>query len=439
MYLLYSAALGLSLLLTSPYWLLQMARAGKYRAGLAERFGRVPGRLARDPRRSVWVHAVSVGEVLAVSRLVEKMWSEWPERRVVVSTTTATGQKLARERFGEENAFYFPLDFGFAIAPYLRALRPELIVVAETEFWPNFLRLARGAGARIAVVNCRISDRSFPGYRTWRAILRRVLANVDLFLAQSEEDASRLMEIGAEPERVRSGGNLKFDIKAPAASVFAGQLRAATAGAEHVIVCGSTVEGEEPLLLDAFRAVLAAYPTALMILAPRHPERFDEVASAVTTRQIALARRSQWQPGSALRGGVFLLDSIGELAAVYSLATLALVGGSLVPRGGHNILEPAQHGVPILVGPFTFNFRDIVSIFLSAGAVDVVQPHTLKDEWLRLLRDPEARRALGRRAAEVFAAQSGATDRALAALAELLRATPADAPFRARPAPPARV
>jgi 3-deoxy-D-manno-octulosonic-acid transferase len=369
------------------------------------------------------------------------MRREWPDRRIVVSTTTATGQKLARERFGEENVFYFPLDFAFSVRRYLRALRPELVVVAETEFWPNFLRLAKGAGARIAVVNCRISDRSFPGYRMWRTLLRRVLANVDLFLAQSEEDARRLVEIDANASRVRSGGNLKFDIKAPPASVFTGQLRAAIAGAEHVIVCGSTVEGEEPLLLDAFRAVLAEYPSALMILAPRHPDRFDEVAAAVTTRQLSFSRRSQWQPGSGLRGGVFLLDSIGELAAVYSLASVAFVGGSLLPRGGHNILEPAQHGVPILVGPFTFNFRDIVSIFLRAGAVHVVQPHALKDEWLRLLRDPEQRRALGSRAAQVFAAQSGATDRAFAAMTELIGASGASEPAarNEQPAPPARV
>src|SRR5580698_8098855 len=217
MYLLYSALLAAGLLLTLPYWLWQMSRHGKYHAGLRQRLGQVPERLASLPGRPViWIHAVSVGELLAVSGLVSELRQRHPQHRLLISTTTDTGYQLAEKHFGEENAFYFPMDFGFAIRPYLRRLQPELIVIAETEFWPNFLRLAHGSGASVAVVNARVSDRSWPGYRRWRGLLRRLLENVDLFLAQTEEDAARLQDIGADGQRVRVVGNLKFDLPAPA-------------------------------------------------------------------------------------------------------------------------------------------------------------------------------------------------------------------------------
>ena len=435
--LLYSAALAALLLLSLPYWLIQGARKHKYRAGLGERLGGVPARVRpAEAPGAVWVHAVSVGEVLAVSGLIAGMRRQWPQRRVFVSTTTATGQQLARERFGEENVFYLPLDFAFAIRPWLRAVRPELLVLAETEFWPNFLRLARKRGARVAVVNARISDRSLPGYRRWRGLMRAVLANVDLFLAQSAEDGRRLVGIGAPNQRVQVGGNLKFDIQPPAATAFAQELRGrlARAGAGPVLVCGSTVEGEERLVLRAFREVLRQHPNALLILAPRHPERFDAAEELVRTSGLALWRRSRLE-AEALRGGVLLLDTIGELASIYSLATLAFVGGSLVPKGGHNILEPACFGVPIVVGPHTENFRDIVALFRAADALRVVDdPGGLAATLLALLEDAAAREALGRRAADVFREQAGATARTLAALDGLLGA-PAQATEAASPQP----
>src|SRR6059036_268862 len=203
MYLLYSSLLAIGFLISIPYWAFQMLRHGKYGSGLGERLGRVASRLkVQQLGSAIWLHAVSVGEVQAVTELVSGLRQKFPQHRVVISTTTATGQKLARSRFGENNVFYFPLDFAFAIRPYLRLLRPELIVIAETEFWPNFLRLAKEAGARIAVVNARISDRSFPGYRRLRRWLTRVLANVDLFVTQTDEDRRRLLEIGAAAQRV---------------------------------------------------------------------------------------------------------------------------------------------------------------------------------------------------------------------------------------------
>jgi 3-deoxy-D-manno-octulosonic-acid transferase len=420
MHWLYSALLAAALLLATPWWLLQMARRGKYRAGLGERLGRVPARLLRtDPAGCIWVHAVSVGEVLAAAALVERLRARFPRRRVLVSTTTATGQKLARERLGAESVFYFPLDFAFAIQPYLKLLRPALVVIAETEFWPNFLRLARRSGARVAVVNARVSDRSLPRYRRWRPLLKAVLQNVDLFLAQSEEDASRLTVIGAPAGRVRVSGNLKFDAQAPASLPLVEELRRALPPPWPVIVCGSTVEGEEPLLLRALEIVLARRPEATFILAPRHPERFDQVAGLLAGSGLKHLRRSRWQ-GQPLAGKILLLDTLGELAAVYAVATVAFVGGSLVPGGGHNILEPAQFGVPILVGPHTENFRDIVTLFQRGDAVRVAAPRDVAGVLLELLTDAPAREALGRNALAVVQSQSGATERTLQALAGLL-------------------
>ncbi|HYN14226.1 MAG TPA: 3-deoxy-D-manno-octulosonic acid transferase [Terriglobales bacterium] len=430
MYSLYSVLLGLAVVLASPWWLARMLAQGKYRAGLGERLGRVPARLG-SAHGCIWVHAVSVGEVLAVSGLVAGLRERFPDRRVLVSTTTGTGHKLARERFGENNVFYYPADFGFAIRPYLRALRPDLVVLAESEFWPNFLRLARHSGARIAVVNARVSDRSLPRYLRLQVLWRRVLRYVDLFLAQSEEDARRLVAIGAPEASVRVTGNLKFDVEPPQEVSAVKQIRDAIArgGANPVIVAGSTVEGEEELLLEAFAIVLRSYSNALLILAPRRPERFDAVAELPPKAYLPMWRRSTADFSAEKVGhGVLLLDSIGELASVYALGTVAFVGGSMVRHGGHNILEPASFGVPVVVGRFTENFKDIVSVFRRAGAVrevlcvwdqwDAVKD--LSDTLIDLLRDADGRQELGRRAAEVVRQQRGATERTTAALASLL-------------------
>jgi len=402
--------------------LMQRLRHGKYRAGLSERLGRIPERLLVQPARpTIWVHAVSVGEVLAVSGLVGELKRQFPDYRILISTTTDTGQKLARTRFGAENVFYFPLDFAFAIRPYLLLLRPELIVIAETELWPNFLRLGKASGARIAIVNARISDRSWPKYRRFQRLLARVLRQVDLFSTQTEEDARRLGQIGAPKERIQVTGNLKFDVPAPTAPPIIASLRAAfqQANAGPVIVCGSTVEGEEPILLQAFVNILASHARAVLILAPRHPERFSEVAELLGQLGIRFWRRSLWS-GDPIVAGVLLIDSIGELAALYSLADVAFVGGSLVPRGGHNIIEPALHGVPIIVGNHTENFRDIVSLFQSRDGVRVVGPAELPLAFMELISNPVEQIALGRRAAETLHAQMGATQRTMQALEQLI-------------------
>ena len=425
-YLLYSFVLALGMLVSLPYWLYQLLRHGKYRRGFAERMGKVPARLglsepASSGRRVIWIHAVSLGEVLAISGLVGQLRRAFPQHRVVVSTTTDTGQGLARKRFGEADVFYFPLDFASAIRPYLQALRPELIVLAETEFWPNFLRLAHASGARIAVVNARISDRSWPRYRRFRWALRRMLAQVELFLAQTPEDGARLQSIGADPQRVQVTGNLKFDVNLPAPSPIVENLRRSLSaeGAGPILVCGSTVEDEEPPLLKAFENIRVGHPHSVMILAPRHPERFDSVAKLIDQMGILSHRRSVWS-GESLAGGVLLVDTIGELAAIYALADIAFVGGSLVPRGGHNIIEPAQHGVAIVTGNHTENFRDIVWLFQSRDAVRIVGLSELPLTLMHLLEHDAERLGLGRRAKETILSQMGATSRTVDALKALL-------------------
>jgi 3-deoxy-D-manno-octulosonic-acid transferase len=430
-YFLYSLVLALGMLLSLPYWLYQILRHGKYRSGFAQRMGRVPQRLlAAEPagadsqaKRVIWVHAVSVGEVLAVSGLVGEMRRSFPQHRVLVSTTTDTGQELARKRFGDDSVFYFPMDFAFAVRPYLRTLQPELVVLVETEFWPNVLRLARSSGARIAVVNARISDRSWPSYRRFRWALRRMLEHVNLFLAQTEGDSARLQSIGADAGRVQVTGNLKFDVSLPSPPPIVESLRRALSaeGAGPVLVCGSTVEDEERPLLKAFENLRVAHPRAVMILAPRHPERFEEVATLLKQLGMPSYRRSLWA-GEKLAGGVLLVDTIGELAALYALADVAFVGGSLVPRGGHNIIEPAQHGVAIVTGNHTENFRDIVALFRSRDAVRIVSVAELPLTLMHLLGDDAERRALGQRAEETMRSQMGATSRTLQGLEVLLAA-----------------
>ena len=236
--------------------------------------------LAAGGKPVIWVHAVSVGEILAVAALIQEMRQRFADYAIAISTTTSTGYKLAGERFGAENVFFFPLDLSFTVGRYMRLLRPRLVVIAETEFWPNFLRAARRSGAAVAVVNARISDRSYPRYKMFTFLLRQVLRNVDGFLAQTEEDAQRLVSIGAEPARVQVAGNLKFDAEAPAAKPEVGQLlaRVQEISAGPIAVLGSTVEGEEQMLVPTLRAILGQHPRALVILAPRHKERFEAVA-----------------------------------------------------------------------------------------------------------------------------------------------------------------
>ncbi len=443
---LYSLLMTLVLAFSAPWWLSQMGRRGKYREGWPERLGQKPVRLtqarpSKDARPAVWVHAVSVGEVLAVSCLIDELDRALPGAAVYVSTTTRTGQRLARERFGAGRVFYFPLDFRFAMRAWLGFLRPALVVLVESEFWPRMLVECRRAGVPIAVVNGRVSDRSWPRYWRLRAVWRPLLGSLRVVLAQGELDAERLRRLGATV--AVAAGNLKYDIRVAGPARAAEKLRARLAPGVRVVVCGSTLEGEEELLL-------AALPLGeiVTVLAPRHPERFDAVARLLATRQLKFVRRSSFLEGSGDTGGlrgsgdlrdqagalepgtVVLLDSVGELASVYALATLAVLGGGFLWPGGHNPLEPAQFGVPMLVGAQYANFRDVVETLLGQRAVVIADAAGLKARVAELLGDEGELRALGDRGRQVFEQQAGATGRALTAIMALLAGASATAMAR---------
>jgi 3-deoxy-D-manno-octulosonic-acid transferase len=422
----YNVALLTALVLSAPWWLFRMATTHKYREGLLERLGWVRLKLDQECPL-IWVHAVSVGEVLAISRLVKTLDAALPGYQIVVSTTTRTGQTLARERFGTERVFYYPLDLPWAVRAYLNAIKPRLLVLAETEFWPNLLSGCYRRGIPLAVVNARISDRSWPRYRLLRRLWRPFLSSLSRVLAQSQTDAERLQAIGCLPERVTVAGNLKFDVHAAEEAEATMKLKALAQGLRF-IVAGSTLEGEEAALLEAWPRVLEADPQLALVLAPRHPERFNAVAALLESSGLPWVRRSVWRalPIASLEplipGQIVLLDTIGELASVYSLASVAFVGGSLVPAGGHNPLEPAQFGVPIVMGPHTFNFRAITDDLMAHQAVRIATKDELAAALIELLQNRSEAQAMGERARQVFASQAGATGRCVDALKELLAA-----------------
>jgi 3-deoxy-D-manno-octulosonic-acid transferase len=426
MMVVYSSLLLAVLVVGAPYWLVRMATSGRYRAGLAGRLGRVPERLrnAVSGREVVWVHAVSVGEVMAATQLIRELRAGLPGCVIAVSTTTQTGHRLAKERLVGSPVFYLPLDFAFAVRRYLRVLRPKMLVLMESELWPRLMKECGRAGVPVAVVNARISDRSFPRYMRLRWLWRPLLREISLFLAQSAVTAERLVRIGAPVERVRVTGNLKYDIRVGAESGLTGMLRERLPVGARVVVCGSTLEGEERILLEAWPAVLATEPGAVMILAPRHPDRFGAVAGMVARSGFAMVRASEYreQAKAVAAGSVFLLDTIGDLAGVYSLGAVAFVGGSLIAGGGHNPLEPAQFGVPVVMGPSFENFREIVELMRESDAIRIASGGELGAELVEMLRSSEAR-AMGERGRAVFEAQAGATARTVEALLGLMGET----------------
>ncbi|MGH9589696.1 MAG: 3-deoxy-D-manno-octulosonic acid transferase [Terracidiphilus sp.] len=435
----YNLALFVALVAGAPWWLWRMATTNKYREGLGERLGYVRGGLLRQVageeggrssgRPVIWLHAVSVGEVLAVGRLATELNRALPEFQILISTTTRTGQALARERFGRDRVFYCPLDVPWAVRAYLNALRPRMLILAETEFWPNLLHGCFRRGIPVVVVNARISDRSWPRYRRLRGLWRPMLARLKRVLAQSATDAERLRAIGCAAERVTAAGNLKFDIRAADESEATRQMKARAQGL-RIVVAGSTLEDEEAALLEIWPRLLEADSQLAMVIAPRHPERFNTVAGLIEKSGMSWVRRSEWrgEPASARQiapGEIVLLDSIGELASMYSLAAVAFVGGSLVPAGGHNPLEPAQFGVPIVMGPHYTNFRTMVDELAAHNAVRIAAKVDLATALLQLLNDRASAHAMGERAREVFAKQAGATGRCVSALKEVLGAVEA--------------
>jgi 3-deoxy-D-manno-octulosonic-acid transferase len=447
-YLVYSFLMGAAALLLLPYWLVKGLRDRKYLSNLRERLGLSTNSLDELPANhpgAVWIHAVSVGELLSSIALAKRLKEAYPHRPLVVSTTTMTGQALARERMQFADAvFYFPLDWSFCVRRALLAVRPSLIVVLETEIWPNFLRETRRRNIPVLFVSGRISDRSFARYQRYlgrfgfflRPFLRSALGNASAFLMQSEKDAERIRTLGAPADRVSVIGNLKYDMELPAATPLSSWLEAEARrqGRSPIVVAGSVVATEEPLALIAFGVVQGEHPNALLVLAPRKPERFQAAADFIHESRRKFIRRSELaltghtEGTSAGTNGsisrdvtVILLDSIGELASVYRLADGAFVGGSLVPSGGHNILEPAAFGKIPVFGPSMENFADIAARFVAANAaIQVESPEDAGVAWIELLRNPERCRKMGENAKHLVDSSRGATDRALVEIAKFL-------------------
>jgi len=425
----YNFALLVVLGLGLPFWLWRIAIMEKYREGIFSRLGVVPAGLKGDGKPVIWLHAVSVGEVLAVSQLAAELDAVLPGYRLLVSTTTRTGQELARQRFGAERVFYCPLDFPWAVRAYLEELKPKMLVLAETEFWPNLLSGCFDRGIPVVVVNARISDRSWPRYKALRGLWKGFLSRLSLVLAQSELDAQRMREIGCVAERVSVAGNLKFDVRVAGESDAVRELKARGAASGvglRFVVAGSTLEGEEEAMLAAWPSLLDVDSELVLVIAPRHPERFGDVEALLANSGEAWERRSAWksEPLRALRAGqVVLLDTIGELASVYSVATVAFVGGSWVAAGGHNPLEPAQFGVPVVMGPSYENFRVIVEDLRAHEAIRITKEGGLAGALIELLKDEAGAAAMGERAREVFERQSGATVRSVEAIRAELEKT----------------
>jgi 3-deoxy-D-manno-octulosonic-acid transferase len=423
-YALYSILLAVGFVLAAPWFLWRGRSSGKYLRTFRERMGRLPVYLNVDGDLSIWIHAVSVGEVLAARPLVPVLRARFPDHRLFLSTTTMTGNAVAAKSVrGLDGLFYAPFDWPVPVRRALGILNPALLVLVETELWPNLIHEAKRRGTRVALVNGRISNRSLPRYLKVRSFLRRVLADVDAFLMQGPAHAERIEAMGAPASRVTVTGNLKFD------AVEAGRpperlvrlLDGQPDRRRLLFVAGSTVAGEEELVLRAFHGVRERVSGASLLIAPRHPERFPAVPPLIEASGFRCVLRSRLEPGAWKDGEVLVLDSLGELAGLYPLATVVFVGGSLVPAGGHNILEPAVAGRPVVVGPHMENFQEIADRFRAESAlVQVGTPEELGREVAALMLDEGRRRALGEKARGLVESNRGAVPKTVDALAGLL-------------------
>jgi len=448
-FFLYSFLMGLAALLTAPYWLIQGLRHGKYLSNLGERLGFSLPELEKLPRNrpgSIWLHAVSVGEVLSGVALARRVKEAYPQRPLIVSTTTLTGYALAKERIPFANAvIYFPLDWAFCVRRILGAVNPALVLILETELWPNFLREANRRGVPVVFVSGRISDRSFARYQKFlslfgfflRPLLASALGHAAAFLMQSQADADRICALGAPRDRVAVSGNLKYDMARPEPTALSAWLEeeCKRRGRWPIIVAGSVVASEEPLALIAFGVLQGDFPKALLVLAPRKPERFAATAEFIDESHRKFVRRSDLPvAGPGIKASpdanshgipddatVLLLDSIGELASLYRLADGAFVGGSLVDAGGHNILEPAAFGKVPVFGPSMENFAAIAARFIEGGAaIQVGSPEDAGVVWIELLKDTQKMKSMGDAAKRLVESSRGALDRAMGEVAKQL-------------------
>jgi 3-deoxy-D-manno-octulosonic-acid transferase len=427
MYSLYSLLLIVWIVCMLPVFLYRTLRYGKYLQGLAQRLGWIPEGLRSDGRPTFWFHSCSVGETLSVQPLASELHVLFPEVRFVFSTITKTGQAMARQRlsvYGPENIFYLPVDLPFVCGHFLDRIAPALIVIIDTEIWPNLLHQAKMRGIPIIMANGRISPRSFRNYLLVRPLLRRVFANYRVLLMKSDEDAERIRKIGAPADKVIVSGNLKYDKDLVEQEMREGVAQSLdeslglSSGSGGLIVAGSTHEGEEQVLLRVLHRVRSRpkLEKTRLLLAPRHPERFDGVANLAVREGFTVRRRSR-NDEKAEDAQVLMLDTIGELATVYSFATVVFVGGTLIPHGGQSIIEPAWYAKPIVIGPSMENFRQTAIDFRDRGAVKQIQAgqsdreaqiDELTDAFVTLLEDEELRNKLGQAAYSVFESNKGA-------------------------------
>jgi 3-deoxy-D-manno-octulosonic-acid transferase len=431
-----NAAYLLFLGAVAPLLVWRRLRLGKDRDGLWQKLS---GRVAPRPTANnssddcLWLHAVSVGEVLLLRPVIEELKARRPELQLVLSTTTTTGQEVARAKYPDCQVIYFPLDFTWAVNTALDRIRPTAIALAELELWPNFVTLAARRGIPVAVINGRLSERSFRGYQRIQFLTRRILGRLAFAAVQSPDYARRFQALGLNPAHCHVTGSVKFDkVEARRDNPRTQHLREAfgIAPGEPVLIAGSTQAPEERYALETWLALRTEFPNLRLVLVPRHKERFEEVARMVTHEfQLPLVRRSQ--PDSSSHNSsptsppspVLLLDTLGELAACWGLADIAFVGGSLTRRGGQNMIEPAAYGAAVLFGPDTRNFRDIVALLLAADAARIVRDASDLTRQVRdLLYDQPAREALGSRARTLVLGQQGATPRTVDLLETLLPA-----------------
>ena len=432
MYFIYSLLLGLGFLVLLPRFLLDASRHGKYVTGFRERLGSVSP-LPDDGRPVVWIHCVSVGETQAARPLVRAITERYPNYRIAISTITLTGQRLARQIFKHDAAriFYFPFDWRWVVRRTLKAINPGAVLVMETELWPGFLHECKQQQIPVAIVNGRLSGQSFRRYRVIRSFMRRVLSSIRLAIMQTEDDAERLRALGMDAARTFVSGNMKFDagtLPRTDALTVAFRERFKLADDAPLVLAASTHDPEEVIILNSFRQVLTRSEIkARLMIAPRHPERFAEVADLLKATGLRWARRTAAANASDRFAEVILLDSIGELHSVYSLASIVFVGGSVAKTGGHNILEPAAVGAAVITGPHTYNFQSIVETFLDAGAIVQLPPMSdsaaiveLANVISELLADPAGRLKLGTIAQGLVNENRGATERTLQLLGSIL-------------------
>jgi 3-deoxy-D-manno-octulosonic-acid transferase len=427
-YFFYNLLSFLALFGVIPYHLYRSLSRGR-RTAFAERFGFIPeGGVARVRGvGTIWVHAVSVGETLAVRPLLTALKERYPGKRLVVSNVTETGREMALKLKEPDLCIYFPFDFGFAVRRAVRLIAPDLVIVVETEIWPNFMKVVTDRGTPAVLVNGRISDRSFGRYSRLKWFFRPVLEKFSALCMQSAEDARRIVAIGAPAGRVHIANNLKFDLPVMPLSAAARNEhrdRYRIAPGIGVIVAGSTHQGEDEVVLAAYRALVAEGRDLFLVLVPRHPERAVDVAALLQREKIPFALRSRLDERNLpfSPGEVLLVDRVGELMSFYSLSDLVFVGGSLVPTGGHNILEPASVGVPVIFGPHMNNFREITSLALEAEAgIQVQEGSELMPVIGGLLDDTARRSLLGRNGLRLMERLGGSTDRHMDVIGRVLK------------------